>query len=64
MDNPIVAALNGWMKAELYLDFELTHTNDVLTLLDDCAHFFNCHRLAAALGYKSPVQYSTEQGFQ
>ena len=24
---------------------------------------FNCHRPAAALGYKSPVQYRTEQGF-
>jgi len=62
-DNPIIEALNGWMKEELYLDFDLAHTNDVPALLDDDVHFFNRHRHAAALGYKSPLQYRTEQGF-
>ena len=62
-DNPIIEALNGWMKEELYLDFDLAHTNDVPALLDDYVHFFNRHRPAAALGYKSPLQYRTEQGF-
>ena len=62
-DNPIIEALNGWMKEELYLDFDLTHTNDVPALLDDYVHFLNRHRPAAALGYKSPLQYRTEQGF-
>lgn len=62
-DNPIIEALNGWMKEELYLDFDLAHTNDVPALLDDDVHFFNRHRPAAALGYKSPLQYRTEQDF-
>ena len=33
-DNPIIEALNGWMKEELYLDFDLAHALDVSALLD------------------------------
>ena len=62
-DNPIIEALNGWMKEELYLDFDLAHTNDVPALLDGYVHFFNYHRPAAALDNKYPVQYRTEQRF-
>ncbi|MBQ7895107.1 MAG: IS3 family transposase, partial [Oscillospiraceae bacterium] len=32
-------------------------------LLDDYVYYFNYLRPAAALGYKSPVQYKTELGF-
>ena len=62
-DNPIIEALNGWMKEELYLDFDLDHTKDVPDLLDQYVFFFNNQRRHAALGYKSPVQYRTELGF-
>ena len=62
-DNPIIEALNGWMKEELYLDFNLDHTQDVPALLDQYVFFFNNQRRHAALGYKSPVQYKTELGF-
>ena len=50
------------MKEELYLDFGLA-TEDVFLLLDTYVHYFNNRRPAAALGYKSPVQYKTELGF-
>ena len=62
-DNPIIEALNGWMKEELFLDFGLATTEDVQLLLDKYVHYFNNRRPAAALGYKSPVQYKTELGF-
>lgn len=62
-DNPIIEALNGWIKEELFLDFDLAHTKDVPVLLDEYVAFFNNRRLSAALGYKSPVQYKTELGF-
>ena len=62
-DNPIIEALNGWMKEELYLDFDLDHAQDVPALLDQYVYFFNNWRRHAALGYKSPVQYRTELGF-
>lgn len=62
-DNPIIEALNGWMKEELFLDFGLANTDDVPLLLDRYVYYFNNKRPAAALGYKSPVQYKTELGF-
>ena len=62
-DNPIIEALNGWMKGELYLDFDLDHAQDVPALLDQYVFFFNNLRRHAALGYISPVQYRTELGF-
>ena len=62
-DNPIIEALNGWMKEELYLDFDLAHSHDVPALLDAYVDFSNNHRPAAALGYRSPVQFKTERGF-
>ena len=62
-DNPIIEALNGWIKEELYLNFELSTADNVLLLLDKYVHYFNSRRPAAALGYKSPVQYRTEPSF-
>lgn len=62
-DNPIIEALNGWMKEELYLDFRLANTDDVPFLLEQYVYYFNNRRSAATLGYKSPVQYKTERGF-
>jgi transposase InsO family protein len=62
-DNAIMEALNGWIKEELRLDFGLEVARDVPKLLDEYVHYFNYERPAAALGYKSPVQYKTELGF-
>ena len=62
-DNAIIEALNGWIKEELYLDFGLETAEDVPKLLDEYVYYFNYRRPAAALGYKSPVQYKTELGF-
>ncbi|WP_417025251.1 IS3 family transposase, partial [Candidatus Allofournierella excrementavium] len=50
-------------KEELYLDFGLAHADNIPALLENYVHFFNHDRPAAALGYKSPVQYRSERGF-
>lgn len=62
-DNPIIEALNGWIKEELFLDYNLSTAEDVPSLLDEYVEYFNHKRPAAALNYKSPVQYKTELGF-
>ena len=62
-DNAIMEALNGWIKEELYLDFGLETAENVPKLLDEYVYYFNNRRPAAALGYKSPIQYKTELGF-
>ena len=56
-------ALNGWIKEELYLDYGLADADNLPDLLNQYVYFFNNLRTAAALGYKSPVQYKTELGF-
>ena len=53
-DNPIIEALNGWIKEELFLDFDLANASDVPALLDDYVRYFNFDRSAAALGYQLP----------
>jgi len=51
------------MKEELYLDFGLAASDDIPLLLNKYVYYFNNRRSAAALGYKSPVQYKIELGF-
>lgn len=62
-DNPIIESLNGWVKAELYLDFDVAHATNLKKLLTYFTSYFNYTRLAAALGYKTPIQYRSELGF-
>ena len=62
-DDPIIEALNGWIKEELYLDFDLANAKDVPALLNSYVFFFNNNRRSASLDYKSPVQFRTERGF-
>ena len=45
------------------LDFGLNEAENLPDLLNKYVYFFNNQRPAAALGYKSPVQYKTELGF-
>lgn len=63
MFNLIIEALDGWIEEELFLDYNLSTAEDVTSLLNDYVEYFNHERPAAALNYKSPVQYKTELGF-
>jgi transposase InsO family protein len=62
-DNPVIEALNGWIKEELLTDFGLSDTSDVKKLLDEYVEYYNHQRPAAALQYKSPIQFKHERGF-
>lgn len=62
-DNPIIESLNGWMKAELILDFGISKVSNLKKTLDQYVLYFNSERFAAALDYKTPIQYRTELGF-
>ncbi|MBR4090212.1 MAG: IS3 family transposase [Mogibacterium sp.] len=62
-DNPVIEALNGWIKEELYRGFDLANAPDVPALLDKYVTYYNEVRAAYSLDYKSPVQYRIEQGF-
>ena len=57
-DNPIIESLNGWMKAELILDFGISKVFNLKKTLDQYVLYFNSERFAAALDY-TPPQSST-----
>ena len=50
------------MKAELILDFGISKVFNLKKTLDQYVLYFNSERFAAALDYKTPIQYRTELG--
>lgn len=62
-DNPVNESLNGWIKEELIVDFDLKHCKDVPKLIKDYVDYYNNERPAYSLNYKTPIQYKYELGF-
>ena len=59
-DNAAMEAINGWIKAELFMDFHVTGDDNVEKEVDDYIVFFNEHRPAYSLGYLTPKQYKEQ----
>ncbi len=62
-DNPVNESLNGWIKEELFIDFDLKHSKDVPNLIKLYISYYNNERPSYALNYKTPIQYKIESGF-
>ena len=62
-DNPVNESLNGWIKEELFIDFDLKHSKDVPNLIKLYINYYNNERPAYSLNYKTPIQYKIESGF-
>ena len=62
-DNPVNESLNGWIKEELFIDFDLKHCKDVSNPIKLYIEYYNNERPSYALKYKTPIQYKTELGF-
>ena len=62
-DNPVIEAVNGWIKAEIYSEGWHQRYDTAEEMISAYVAYYNNERLAYSLGYKSPVQYRTEQGF-
>ena len=60
-DNPVMESINGWIKDELWFDFNLKKCDDIHQLIKEYVMYYNSVRTAYSLKYKSPVQYRTEQ---
>ena len=56
-DNAAMEAINGWIKAELFMDLHVTGEKPVQNEIDDYIHFFNELRPAYSLNYLTPKQY-------
>jgi transposase InsO family protein len=59
-DNPVNESLNGWIKEELFIDFNLKQSNNVEQTIKDYVYYFNNDRSAYSLKYKTPIQFKTE----
>ena len=62
-DNPVNESLNGWIKEELFIDFDLKNSSDVPNLIKLYIDYYNNERPCYSLNYKTPIQYKIESGF-
>ena len=62
-DNPVNESLNGWIKEELIIDYDLKHCKNVPKLIEEYIYYYNNERPSYALNYKTPIQYKIESGF-
>lgn len=59
-DNGAMEAINGWTKEELFTDFKIESSDDILKSISEYVSFFNNERPAYALIYKTPKQVKDE----
>ena len=62
-DNPVNESLNGWIKEELFIDFNLNKSNDIKKTIDMYVKYYNNERPSYSLKYKTPSQFKTDMGF-
>ena len=62
-DNPVIESKNGWLKKEMYIDFDINNYNTVQEFIDDIVYDNNNIRPCYALNYKTPIEYRTQLGF-
>ena len=56
-ENGAMEAINGWIKEELFIDFNINNSNDIFKSINDYIHYFNFERPQAALNYLTPMQF-------
>ena len=56
-DNAAMESINGWIKAERFMDLHVTGEKPVEQEIDDYIVFFNEERPAYSLNYLTPKQY-------
>ena len=56
-ENGAMEAINGWIKEELFIDFNINASNDIFAEIDKYIYYFNNERPQAALNYLTPLQF-------
>ena len=56
-DNAAMESINGWIKEELFIDFDIKHTDDVIASINEYIVFFNTARPSFSLNYLTPKQF-------
>lgn len=63
-DNPVIESKNGWLKKEMYIDFDINNYSTVQEYIKDIVEDNNYYRPSYALNYKTPVEYRIQLGFR
>lgn len=63
-DNPVIESKNGWLKKEMYIDFDINNYNTVQEYINDIIYDNNNLRPSYTLNYKTPIEYRTQLGFK
>jgi hypothetical protein len=56
-DNPVNESLNGWIKEELFIDFNISGSSNIAETIERYTHYFNTERPCYSIGYETPVRY-------
>lgn len=56
-DNPVNESLNGWIKEELFIDFDIYNADGVVATIDEYIEFYNSKRPSYSLGYDTPDNF-------
>lgn len=56
-ENGAMEAINGWMKEELFIDFNINNSLDIQKSIEDYIYYLNYERPQAALNYLTPMQF-------
>ena len=59
-DNPVNESLNGWIKEELYMDFNLEKCRtreEIIETIQKYVKYYNSQRPCCALDYDTPDNY-------
>ena len=61
-DNPVNESLNGWIKEELFTDFNIRNAQswEVPEIIDEYIAWYNSKRPCFSLGYKTPDEFFNE----
>lgn len=63
-DNPIIESKNGWLKKEMFIDFNQDDYDTVDEFINAIIYDHNYLRPSYALNYKTPIEYRTQLGFK
>ena len=56
-ENGAMESINGWIKEELFIDFNINSSDDIPTQINEYIHYFNFERPQGALKYLTPIQF-------
>lgn len=62
-ENGAMEAINGWIKEELFIDFNINSLNNIDDEIEKYIHYFNYERPQSALNYLTPMQYKKQFNF-